>query len=110
VAGPGVQCGRNARNHPAWLLAGVAVDGAGTLYIADTDHNRVLKLTASGSVATVAFDSTGDRGSAVAATLKNVAQTISRRLHHPCRNSWKVAPPAPQAETCAAPAASFMAK
>ena len=42
------------------------MDASGVLYIADTDHNRVLKLTTSGAITTVAgtgaFDSAGDGG------------------------------------------------
>ena len=40
---------------------GLAVDGAGSLYIADTSNNRVRKVSSSGTITTVA--GTGTRGS-----------------------------------------------
>ena len=52
---------------------GVAVDGAGNLYIADGDSNRIRKVDAAGAITTVAGDGTrgygGDGGPAVAAQL-----------------------------------------
>src|SRR5260370_34175874 len=41
---------------------GVAADAYGSVYIADTSHDRVLKLTSTGTVTT--FAGTGTRGSA----------------------------------------------
>lgn len=53
---------------------GLTVDASGVLYIADTDNNRVLRLTTTGAVTTVAgtgtFDSTGDGGPATAASMR----------------------------------------
>jgi uncharacterized repeat protein (TIGR01451 family) len=52
---------------------GVAVDGAGNLYIADTDNNRVRKVSTAGIIATVAGNGTaafsGDGGPAAGAEL-----------------------------------------
>ncbi|MEW1862907.1 RICIN domain-containing protein [Streptomyces sp. NPDC088194] len=52
---------------------GVAVDGAGDLYIADADNNRVRKVTADGTISTVAGSGTagsgGDGGPAASAQL-----------------------------------------
>ena len=53
--------------------SGVALDGAGNLYIADTWHHRIRKVDAAGVITTVAGDGTqgyfGDGGPAVAARL-----------------------------------------
>lgn len=53
--------------------AGVVVDGSGNLYIADSQNNRVRKVTPAGSITTVAGTGTagysGDGGSATAAKL-----------------------------------------
>ena len=53
--------------------AGVALDGAGNLYIADRSNNRIRKVDAAGMITTVAGDGTrgygGDGGAAVAAQL-----------------------------------------
>ena len=53
--------------------AGVAPDGAGNLYIADGDNNRIRKVDAAGVITTVAGNGTrgynGDGGAAVAAQL-----------------------------------------
>jgi uncharacterized protein (TIGR03437 family) len=52
---------------------GVAVDTAGNLYIADTGHNRIRKVTPDGTIATIAGNGTccysGDGGSAATAQL-----------------------------------------
>ena len=54
-------------------IKGIALDPWGNLYISDTDHNRVRKVTASGVVTTVAGTGTagfsGDGGPAAAAQL-----------------------------------------
>ena len=59
---------------------GVALDGSGNLYIADTDNERIRKVDASGVISTVAGDGTydfsGDGGSAVAARL-NVPEGVA---------------------------------
>ncbi|MDL1973176.1 MAG: sugar-binding protein, partial [Deltaproteobacteria bacterium] len=53
---------------------GVAVDGSGNLYIADTDNDRIRKVDTSGIITTVAGDGTygysGDGGPAAQAELK----------------------------------------
>ena len=52
---------------------GIAVDTAGNLYIADTGHNRIRKVTRDGTITTIAGNGTccysGDGGSAAAAQL-----------------------------------------
>ncbi len=52
---------------------GVAVDGAGVMYIADTLNNRIRMVDAGGTITTIcgtgAADYTGDNGQATAATL-----------------------------------------
>ncbi len=54
-------------------IKGIAVDGRGNLYIADTDHNQVRQVNAAGAVSTLAGTGTagysGDGGSAAAAQL-----------------------------------------
>jgi hypothetical protein len=51
----------------------VAVDGAGNLYIADTDNQRIRKVSVDGTIATVAGNGlhgfTGDGGAAISASL-----------------------------------------
>ena len=55
------------------IPAGVAPDGAGNLYIADTDNHRIRKVDSAGVISTVAGDGTsgfgGDGGAATAARL-----------------------------------------
>ena len=48
---------------------GVAVDGSGNLYIANTGNNRIRKVDSSGNISTVAGGSIGDGRAAVAAQL-----------------------------------------
>ncbi|GAC1578808.1 MAG: hypothetical protein NVS3B24_11670 [Candidatus Dormibacteria bacterium] len=54
---------------------GVAVDGAGVIYIGDTENNRVRKVQPSGVISTIAGNSTagasGDGGPAALALLNN---------------------------------------
>ncbi len=54
---------------------GVALDGAGNLYIADRNNHRIRKVDAAGAISTVAGDGTngygGDGGPAVGAQLSN---------------------------------------
>ena len=55
--------------------SGVAVDGAGNLYIADTGNSRIRKVDSSGNISTVAGTGTrgfsGDGAAATAAQLRN---------------------------------------
>ena len=79
VAGPGSSNGALGDGGPATAGTlidpeGIAVDAAGDLYIADTFHNRVRKVSASGIITTVAGGGSasagiGDGGQATAATL-----------------------------------------
>ena len=63
--GPAIQA---ALNRPR----GVAVDGAGNLFIADTDNHRIRKVNAAGVISTVAgTEERGDGGPAVDARLRN---------------------------------------
>jgi uncharacterized protein (TIGR03437 family) len=78
VAGNGTPgfSGDNGQAISAQLKAlyGVAVDSAGNLYIADTDNNRIRKVS-NGVIATVAGNGTagysGDNGPATSAQLRN---------------------------------------
>ncbi len=62
---------------------GVAADGAGNLYIADTNNRRIRKVDAAGTIATVAgngrIGATGDGGPATAARLTNPASVAVDR-------------------------------
>jgi sugar lactone lactonase YvrE len=78
VAGTGV-AGYNGDNQPAtsaWLNSpsGIALDGAGNLFIADTDNSRVRKVSG-GTITTAAgggsFPNFGDGGPATNAHLEN---------------------------------------
>lgn len=77
VAGNGLCCfggdGGPATSARLFLPQDVAVDGAGNLFIADTDNNRIRKVDASGLITTVAGNgdstSTGDGGPATDASL-----------------------------------------
>ncbi len=77
VAGPGNFGGDGAAADAAWLRtpSGVAVDGSGNLYIADTDNHRIRKVDADGDISTVAGDGTagfgGDGAAATAAQLNS---------------------------------------
>ena len=63
--GPAIQA---ALDRPS----GVAVDGAGNLFIADTDNHRIRKVNAAGVISTVAgTEERGDGGPAVDARLRN---------------------------------------
>jgi hypothetical protein len=61
-----------ARMHAPW---GVAVDRDGDFYIADKMNNRVRKVTACGTITTIAgtgvFDFSGDGGPAISAALRH---------------------------------------
>jgi sugar lactone lactonase YvrE len=65
--------GGPATSAPLGVVTGIAVDAAGNLYIADTDNNRVRKVTPGGTITTVAGNGTdgvnGDGGPATAAPL-----------------------------------------
>jgi len=82
VAGNGYYLGTNIGDGASAMLAeldlpsGVALDGVGNLYIADTGHNRIRMVTApvaTGIISTIAGDGSssysGDGGPASAATL-----------------------------------------
>jgi len=59
---------------------GVALDGAGNAYIADTDNYRVRRVTPAGVITTVAGNGimagSGDGGLAVAASISNVTGVV----------------------------------
>jgi uncharacterized protein (TIGR03437 family) len=63
--------GGPATNASLYAPNGVAVDGQGNLFIADSNNNRVLKVSASGVITTLAGNGTagfsGDGGSATSA-------------------------------------------
>jgi len=97
AAGGGGALGDGGRAAQAALLdpTDVAVDADGALYIADSGHHRVRKVTAAGAIDTVAGNgepgSTGDGGSATAAEIGlpfgiDVARDgtlyIADRVHH----------------------------
>ena len=76
---------------------GVAPDGAGNLYIADRNNNRIRKVDAAGAITTVAGDGTqgfgGDGGAAVAAQLNLptvVAPDGSGNLYVADRNNNRI--------------------
>lgn len=92
VAGNGSCCffgdggpATNARiNHPR----GLAFDSSGNLYIADTDNHRIRKVSASGTITTVAGNGSagyaGDGGQATSASLyrpSGVALDLLGNLH-----------------------------
>ena len=52
---------------------GVALDGAGNLYIADTGNHRIRKVDAAGAISTVAGRELGDGGAATGARLRSPA-------------------------------------
>ncbi|HWF08961.1 MAG TPA: hypothetical protein VG297_10890 [Bryobacteraceae bacterium] len=63
-------------NHPR----GIALDGAGNLYIADSDNWRVRRVSATGTITTVAGNGTnaesGDGGSALSAAFSDVQSVV----------------------------------
>ncbi|MFC5470135.1 cadherin-like beta sandwich domain-containing protein [Cohnella suwonensis] len=69
VAGTGINGGGNLLDNPN----GVAVDGDGNVYIADTNNHRVRKVAPDGTISTIAGNGTagylGDGGPATAAEL-----------------------------------------
>lgn len=77
VAGDGVQgfAGDNgpAINAELFAFAGIAVDSAGNLYIADTGNSRIRKVAVTGVITTIAGTAipaySGDNGAATSASL-----------------------------------------
>ena len=78
VMGGGHQCGFTGDGGPAanariQYPLGIAFDGKGNLYIADTDNKRIRKIDTSGNISTVAGTgaggNNGDGGPAVSASL-----------------------------------------
>ncbi len=73
VAGGGVGDFGYATNAALYAPSGVAMDGAGNLYIADRDNERIRKVDANGVITTVAGNGTngyaGDGGAATNAEL-----------------------------------------
>jgi trimeric autotransporter adhesin len=69
-----------ATNATLYSPAGVAVDSAGNLYIADTNNNRIRKVDTSGTITTIAGNGTagytGDNGPATSATLNKPAAVV----------------------------------
>ena len=73
IAGGSVGDGSPAVAATVYRPSGVAVDGSGNLYIADTDNNRIRRVDRSGTITTIAGTGeqgfSGDGGAAVAAQL-----------------------------------------
>jgi sugar lactone lactonase YvrE len=79
------QTGFSGDNGPAtsatlYAPAGVAVDGAGNLYIADTGNNRIREVNTSGIITTIVGNGTagysGDTGPAASASLNQPSAVI----------------------------------
>lgn len=77
IAGTG-KSGFNGDNQPAtsaelYFPAGIAVDGTGNIYVADTDNYRIRKFTAGGTITTIAgigsFGQPGNGGPAPNSTV-----------------------------------------
>jgi sugar lactone lactonase YvrE len=79
VAGNGVCCAYSGDGGAATSAqlnnpTGLAVDGAGNLYIADTNNRRIRKVTAGGTITSIAGGSNGswgDGGPAISAGFQN---------------------------------------
>ncbi|HTA63850.1 MAG TPA: T9SS type A sorting domain-containing protein [Bacteroidia bacterium] len=75
IAGPSSGDGGQATAAGFGSPSGVAVDGSGNLYIADSQNNRIRKVDIAGIITTFvgtgATSPTGDGGPATAATLNN---------------------------------------
>jgi uncharacterized protein (TIGR03437 family) len=76
---------------------GVAVDAAGNVYIADTNNNRIRKVSTAGTISTIAgngdFAFSGDGGPATNASLANptgVALEASGNLYIADVFSWRI--------------------
>jgi sugar lactone lactonase YvrE len=70
-----------ATNATLYKPAGVAVDSAGNLYIADTGNNRIREVNTSGVITTIAGNGTagynGDNGPATSASLNQPSAVLS---------------------------------
>ncbi len=89
--------GGQATNARLNLPNGVAVDGGGNVYIADTFNHRIRKVTPAGIISTVAGDGTagsgGDGGVATSAQLNNpygVATDASGNLYIADASNYRV--------------------
>jgi trimeric autotransporter adhesin len=60
VLGSTIGDGGPATSARLWRPVGIAVDSAGNLYIADTQHNRIRKVTPAGIITTVAGNGGGN--------------------------------------------------
>ena len=69
-----------ATNATLYAPSGVAVDSTGNLYIADTNNDRIRKVTTAGTITTVAGNGTasysGDNGPATSATLNKPSAVV----------------------------------
>ena len=72
---------------------GVALDGAGNLYIADSSNQRIRKVDAAGMISTVAGDGTlgfgGDGGPATAAQLRSPWGVATGRVGQPVHRRYR---------------------
>ena len=101
VAGNG-NCCYSGDNGPATSAninspEGIAVDSSGNLYIADTNNQRIRKVTAAGTITTVAGNGSagysGDTGAATSAQINNprgVAVDSSGNLYIADTNNYRI--------------------
>ncbi len=90
IAGDGVACadsttdcgdGPSAIDASLASPGGIAVDGDGTVFIADTANHRIRRLTASGSIATIA--GTGAACETATASCGDGGPAVSAKLNQP---------------------------